>query len=78
MEFVDGPTLASGRSGKVVNERHAAILLETVGGGRFSMRMKWCSASRLKPSNILLSMSKDSSVNARDLIGIVPCSAISV
>ena len=72
MEFIDGPTLATWRSGRVVNERQAAALVEQLASAAQHAHDNGVVHRDLKPSNILLNLAKESGTETRDLYGMVP------
>ena len=59
LEHVDGPTLSHWRSGRIINERHAAALIEQLALAVQHAHDQGVVHRDLKPSNILLSPAKD-------------------
>ncbi len=72
MEFVDGPTLSHWRSGKIVNERQVALLVEQLALAVQHAHEQGVVHRDLKPSNILLSLPKENNEQSSDLEGVVP------
>lgn len=72
MEYVNGPTLAQWRNGKVIHERHAAMLVEQLALAVQHAHDNGVVHRDLKPSNILLSRQKEGEAATMELDGFLP------